>query len=44
MVTTEYRVDQYENVYDEEGLFYDKWYNLTEEEREIVKQNPMSFY
>ena len=44
MVTTEYRVDQYENVYDEEGLFYDKWYNLTEEEKEIVMQNPMSFY
>jgi len=44
MVTKEYRVDQYDNVYDENGFFYDKWYNLSDTEKEIVKQNPMSFY
>lgn len=44
MVTKEYRVDQYDNVYDENGFFFCKWDSLTKEEQETVKQNPMSFY
>lgn len=44
IVTEEYRVDQCDNVYDENGMFYDKWYNLTEDEKEIVKKNPASYY
>ena len=41
-VTVEYRVDQYDNVYDKCGLFYCKWFTLTPTEKKIVKQNPMS--
>ena len=41
-VTANYRVDQYDNVYDENGLFYAKWHTLTNDEKALVKQNPAS--
>lgn len=43
-VTTEWRVDQYDKVYDEEGVFYCMWDQLTDTEKEILKQNPASVY
>lgn len=42
VVTDNYRVDQYDNVYDEKGIFYCKWEQLTDEEKETVKDNPFS--
>lgn len=44
MVTKEFRVDQYDNVYDEDGLFYCNWEMLTAKEKRIVKLNPFSAY
>ena len=44
IVTKKYRVDQYNKVWDEEGFFYCKWNQLTEYEKEIVKENELSFY
>lgn len=41
-VTKEYRVDQCDNVYDENGYFFCKWESLTDREKEIVKQNDFS--
>ena len=41
-VTNEYRVDQYDNVYDTDGVFYCNWDSLTETEKKAVKQNPFS--
>ena len=41
-VTAEYRVDQYNSVYDENGVFFCKWSVLSTEEKRIVKQNPCS--
>ena len=43
-VTKEFRVDQYDNVYDSNGMFYCKWYVLSEEEQKLVKQNHLSYY
>lgn len=42
-ITKKFRVDEYNNVYDEKGYFYCKWEMLTEDEREIVRKNLMSF-
>lgn len=42
MITSKFRVDQYDNVYDEDGGFYCKWDELTKEEKRIVKQNDFS--
>ena len=42
-VTSEYRVDEYDAVYDEERLFFCNYIVLTDAEKELVKQNPMSF-
>lgn len=42
VVTDDYRVDQYDNVYNEKGEFYCKWDALTTEEQERVKDNPFS--
>ena len=42
IVTSEYTVDQYDNVYDEDRVFFCKWCVLTDEEKEIVRQNPFS--
>ena len=41
-VTTEYRVDQYGKVYDEQGIYCCKWDSLTEAEQALIKQNPAS--
>ena len=41
-VTSEWRVDQYSKVYDDEGVWYCDWDQLTDAEKEIVKQNPAS--
>jgi hypothetical protein len=41
-VTEEYRVDQCENVYDENGMFFCKWNELSLNEKKTVKQNPFS--
>lgn len=43
-VTAEFRLDQYDSVYDADGVFYCKWIALSDSEKEIVKQNPVSFY
>ena len=42
MVTNEFRVDQYDNVYDQNGEYYCQWIVLTEDEQETVKQNDFS--
>lgn len=41
-VTKEFRVDQYNRVYDASGVFYCTWDQLSEDEQAIVKLNPMS--
>ena len=41
-VTANYRVDQYDTVYDDDGVFYCKWNALTKDEKKLVKTNPMS--
>ncbi len=42
MVTKKFRVDQYDNVYDENGVFYCKWQELSKSEQKAVKQNGFS--
>jgi hypothetical protein len=42
VVTERFRVDQYDAVYDEDGLFYCTWPALTDAEKEVVRQNPFS--
>ena len=42
IVTDQYRVDGFDSVYDEEGVFYCKWSALTKEEKKLVKKNPAS--
>jgi len=42
IVTKEFRVDQYNNVYDSNGVFYCVWSELTKDEQKIVKQNDFS--
>ncbi len=41
-VTSKFKVDQYNNVYDESGLYYCKWFMLTKDEQKTVKKNPAS--
>jgi hypothetical protein len=41
-VTKEFRVDQYDNVYDADGVFYCNWVSLTKDEKKEVKKNPFS--
>jgi len=41
-VTNNFRVDQYDNVYDENEMFYCKWNLLTATEKRLVKQNDFS--
>ena len=41
-VTNGFRVDACDNIYDEDGIFYCKWFVLTKEEKKIIKQNPAS--
>ena len=43
-VTKNFRVDEYDNVYDEEGIFFCKFFTLTDEEKELVRLNPASAY
>ncbi len=44
IVTSEFYVDQYDKVYDENRYFYCNWNDLNESEKNIVKQNPFSAY
>ena len=44
IVTSEFYVDQYDNVFDENRYFYCKWNDLNEDEQNIVKENPFSAY
>ena len=43
-ITSDFRVDQYDNVYDDNGEFYCKWDSLTDSEKDTVKENPFSAY
>ena len=43
-VTEEFYVDQYDNVYDETGMFFCKFFMLSKSEKRIVSQNILSFY
>ena len=43
-ITSDFRVDQYDNVYDENGIFYCKWFVLSDKEKDIVCQNELSAY
>jgi hypothetical protein len=40
--TIEFRVDEYNCVYDADGVFYCTWDQLSEGEKEVVELNPMS--
>lgn len=41
-VTKEFRVDQYDNVFNENWDLYSNWTELSKHEQEIVKQNQFS--
>lgn len=41
-VTKEFRVDQYDNVYDADGVFYCNWGSLTKDQKKEVRKNPFS--
>jgi len=41
-VTSNFRVDQYDNVYDADGVFYCKWDSLTKDQKKEVRKNPFS--
>jgi hypothetical protein len=44
IVNSNFKVDQYNNVYDDDGIYYAKWHMLSDAEKKEVKKNPMSFY
>lgn len=43
-VNSRFRVNEFNEVYDSDGVFFCRWDALTDIEKEVVKLNPYSFY